>query len=69
MSIKTFTLRLTTEQLDFIGKKAKEMGVSKNDYIRRLIEDDIHVDKQDEILREIIEIKKILKEGKKNSSS
>ena len=69
MSIKTFTLRLTAEQLDFIGKKAKEMGVSKNDYIRRLIEDDIHVDKQDEILREIIEIKKILKEGKKNSSS
>lgn len=60
MSIKTFTLRLTEEQLDFIGQKANELGVSKNDYIRRLIDGDIHADKQDKILQEIIEIKKML---------
>lgn len=61
MSIKTFTLRLTEEQLDFIGEKAKELGVSKNDYIRRLIDGDIRADKQDKILQEIIEIKNILR--------
>lgn len=60
MSIKTFTLRLTEEQLDFIGEKARENGVSKNDYIRRLIDGDIRADKQDKILQEIIEIKKII---------
>lgn len=60
MSIKTFTLRLTEEQLNFIGQKAKEIGVSKNDYIRRLIDGDIQADKQDRILQEIIEIKELL---------
>ena len=62
LSIKTFTLRLTEEQLEFIGEKAKELGVSKNDYIRRLIDGDIRADKQDKILQEIIEIKDILKQ-------
>lgn len=65
MSIKTFTLRLTEKQLDFIGEKAKELGVSKNDYIRRLIDGDIRADKQDEILQEIIEIKELLERGGK----
>lgn len=60
MSIKTFTLRLTEEQLGFIGEKAKELGVSKNDYIRRLIDGDIRADNQDKILQEIIEIKEML---------
>lgn len=60
MNIKTFTLRLTEEQLDFIGEKAVELGLSKNDYIRRLIDGDIKTDKQDKILQEIIEIKEIL---------
>lgn len=64
MSIKTFTLRLTEEQLDFVGEKAKEMGVSKNDYIRRLIDGDIQADKEDKILQEIIEIKNMLKANK-----
>lgn len=64
MSIKTFTLRLTDEQLDFIGEKAKELGVSKNDYIRRLIDGDVRADKQDKILQEIIEIKEILQNEK-----
>lgn len=63
MSIKTFTLRLTSEQLDFVGDKAKEIGISKNDYIRRLIDGDIRADKQDKILQEIIEIKNMLKES------
>lgn len=60
MSIKTFTLRLTEEQLDFIGEKAKALGVSKNDYIRRLIDGDIQADKQDRLLQEIIEVKELL---------
>lgn len=64
MSIKTFTLRLTKEQLDFVGEKAKEMGASKNDYIRRLIDGDIRADKEDKILQEIIEIKNMLKANK-----
>ncbi len=67
MSIKTFTLRLTEEQLDFIGEQAKELGISKNDYIRRLIDGDIRADKQDKILQGIIEIKEILQNGKKKS--
>ena len=58
LSIKTFTLRLTEEQLEFIGKKAKELGISKNDYIRRIIDGNIFEDKQEKILQEIIEIKK-----------
>lgn len=62
MGIKTFTLRLTEEQLDVIGEKANALGVSKNDYIRRLIDGDIQADKQDKILQEIIEIKNILLE-------
>lgn len=60
MSVRTFTLRLTDEQISFIGEKAKELGVSKNDYIRRLIDGDIRSDKQDKILQEIIEIKEML---------
>lgn len=59
-------MRLTEEQLDFIGEKASELGVSKNDYIRRLIEGNISSDKQDKILQEIIEIKKILEKGENN---
>lgn len=60
LSIKTFTLRLTEEQLNFIGEKSSELGISKNDYIRRLIDGDIRADKQDKILQEIIEIKHML---------
>lgn len=63
MSIKTFTLRLTEEQLKYVGEKAEAIGVSKNDYIRRLIDGDIQSDKQDKILQEIIEIKEILIKG------
>ncbi len=60
MSIKTFTLRLTEEQLKYVGEKAEEIGVSKNDYIRRLIDGDIMADKQDKILQEIIEVKEMI---------
>ena len=58
-------LRLTEEQLNFIGEKAKEIGISKNDYIRRLIDGDIRVDKQDKILQEIIKIKEMLQNSNK----
>ena len=60
MGIKTFTLRLTEDQLDYIDNKSKELGISKNDYIRRLIDNDIISNKQDKILEEIIKIKEIL---------
>lgn len=60
MSVKTFTLRLTEEQLEFIGMKAVELGISKNDYIRRLIDGDIRADKQDQILQGILEIKRMI---------
>lgn len=64
MGIKTFTLRLTEEQLDYVDNKSKELGISKNDYIRRLIDNDIISNKQDRILEEIITIKEmLLKEG------
>lgn len=65
MSIKTFTLRLTEEQINFIGEKSRELGVSKNDYIRRLIDGNIVADKQDKILQEIIEIKELLRKEEK----
>lgn len=60
MGIRTFTLRLTDEQLDYVGEKATELGISKNDYVRRLIDGDIRADKQDVILQEIIKIRDIL---------
>lgn len=64
MGIKTFTLRLTEEQLDYVDNKSRELGISKNDYIRRLIDNDIISNKQDRILEEIITIKEmLLKEG------
>ena len=64
MGIKTFTLRLTEDQLDYIDNKSKELGISKNDYIRRLIDNDIISNKHDKILEEIITIKEmLLKEG------
>lgn len=62
MSVKTFTLRLTEEQLEYVGRKAKELGISKNDYIRRIIDGNILGDKQDKILQEIIELKKLIVE-------
>lgn len=63
MSIKTFTLRLSEEQLEFISRKAKEVGISKNDYIRRLIDGEVKADKQDVILNEILQIKKMIERG------
>ena len=62
MGIKTFTLRLNDEQLQYIEKRAKDKGVSKNDYIRSLIDGEIREDKQDKILSEILEIKRLLLE-------
>lgn len=62
MGIKTFTLRLNDEQHEFLEKKSKEIGVSKNDYIRMLLEGEVQADKQEEIMAELLEIKEILKE-------
>lgn len=61
MSVKTFTLRLNDEQHQFLERKANELGITKNDYIRQLINGEITNDKQDKILSELLEIKEILK--------
>ncbi len=62
MSIKTFTLRLNDEQHQFLEKKANELGITKNDYIRQLINGEITNDKQEKILSELLEIKEMLKQ-------
>lgn len=62
MGIKTFTLRLNDEQHEFLERKSKETGVSKNDYIRMLLEGEVQADKQEKIMAELLEIKEILKE-------
>lgn len=61
MSIKTFTLRLNDEQHQYLEEKSNALGITKNDYIRQLINGQIASDKQDKILSEIIEIKEMLK--------
>ena len=65
MSIKTFTLRLNDEQHEFLENKSREMGVSKNDYIRSLLDGECTSDKQETILKEILEIKTMLAGQKK----
>lgn len=61
MGTKTFTLRLNDEQHELLEKKSNQLNVSKNDFIRNLIENEARIDKQEEILAEIKEIKQILK--------
>lgn len=61
MGTKTFTLRLNDEQHEFLERKSKEIGVSKNDYIRMLLEGEVQADKQEKIMAELLEIKEILK--------
>lgn len=63
-TIKTLTLRLNEEHHQILEKKAKEFNISKNDFIRMLLDGEIKADKQDEILNELKEIKKILEESK-----
>ena len=58
--IKTFTLRLTEDQLDEVTRKAQELGISKNDYIRNLIDNVSNDMKLDEILKELRDLKKIV---------
>jgi len=58
--IKTFTLRLAPKQHELLEKRAKDSGMSKNDYIRSLLESETNADKQDMILNELLEIKKIV---------
>lgn len=61
MGIKTFTLRLTDEQHQYLEKRFNELGITKNDYIRNLIMNDSFVDKQEKMMDEISEIKEMLK--------
>jgi predicted DNA-binding protein len=65
MGVKTFTLRLNDEQHQYLEQKSNELGITKNDYIRQLINGEISNDKQDKILSEIIEIKEMLKSMEK----
>lgn len=61
MGIKTFTLRLTDEQHQYLEKRSNELGITKNDYIRNLIMNDSFVDKQEKMMDEVSEIKEMLK--------
>ena len=61
MGIKTFTLRLTDEQHQYLEKRSNELGITKHDYIRNLIMNDSFVDKQEKMMDEISEIKEMLK--------
>lgn len=61
MEMKVFTLRLTEDQLDSVTDRASELGISKNDYIRRLIDGDIDT-KPDEILTELRALRKLIEE-------
>lgn len=65
MGIKTFTLRLTDEQHQYLEKRSNELGITKNDYIRNLIMNDSFVDKQEKMMDEISEIKEMLKNLKR----
>ncbi len=66
MNVKTFTLRLNEEQHQFLEQKSEELGITKNDYIRQLINGEIRNDKQDKILSEIMNIKEMLEKSLKN---
>lgn len=60
MDIKTFTLRLNKEQIALLEQKAKENGMTKNAYIRSILDYQITTEKTDTILEEIREIRKLL---------
>lgn len=60
MGIKTFTLRLNDKQHELLEMKSKELGITKNDYIRMLLDGEIQADKQEQILNELLDIKEIL---------
>lgn len=62
MGIKTFTLRLNEKQHELLEKKARELGISKNDYIRDILVGEEKEDRQEEILKELQEIKEILRQ-------
>lgn len=59
MNIK-FTLRLNKEQHQLLDEKSAGLGITKNEYIRQLIDGEIRNDKQDKILSEIMGIKEML---------
>lgn len=63
MGVKTFTLRLNDEQHEFLERKSKELGITKNDYIRAILDGEVRADKQEKILNELLEIKAILTKG------
>lgn len=65
MSIKTFTLRLNEEQHRFLEERSTKLGVTKNDYIRQLIDGEIRNDGQNKILSEIMQIKEMLENSLK----
>ena len=62
--IKTFTLRLTHEQHELLSVGAEKEGLSKNQYITRLIKQ--HDNNQEMILKELLEIKELIKHQKDN---
>lgn len=58
---KTFTLRLTEQELENVKRRSQELGISRNDYIRGLIGKEERADELALILSELREIKATLK--------
>lgn len=58
--MKTFTLRLTDEELEEVTTQALIQGISKNDYIRNVLKAE-RDDLTPVILEEVREIKQIVK--------
>lgn len=58
--IKTFTLRLPDDLHDLLTKKAEEANLSKNDYLKMLLENEKEVIGQQKILDEIKGLENLL---------
>ena len=56
MDIKKFTLRLTPEQHEVLERKAREEGISKNEYLAHLLEKVDSSDKYEAILEKLDEL-------------
>lgn len=56
--MRKFSLRLTDEELEEVDLRARELGISKNDYIRRQLSKDQAT--IDDVLAELQELRKLI---------
>lgn len=59
MGVKTFTLRLSEEQHKFLEKKSNELGLTKNDYLRQLLDDQIIETHTEELLESVNDMRNL----------